>query len=80
LPYSRILFYIDNTTNFGAGGMLIKTVGNLHWGPVAWTNYPESPSNPSLPGGMGIQFLNLTTEELTVIRDYIKREFIKPNW
>ena len=49
-------------------------------GRVAWTNYPESPSNPSLPGGMGIQFLNLTTEELTVIRDYIKREFINPSW
>lgn len=49
-------------------------------GRVAWTNYPEQPSNPSLPGGMGIQFLNLTPEELTVIRDFIKREFIQPSW
>jgi len=40
---------------------------------VAWINDPRNPLNPSLPSGMGIQFLDVTLEDLMMIREYVKR-------
>jgi len=40
---------------------------------VAWINAPRKPLNPSLPSGMGIQFLDVNLEDLMVIREHVKK-------
>ena len=47
---------------------------------VAWTNEPESRKTPSLPTGMGLQFLDLRLEDMNVIRNYIEEVGLKPAW
>ena len=47
---------------------------------VAWTNEPGNLKNYSLPTGMGIQFLDLTLENLQAIRNFIKGCDFTPIW
>lgn len=47
---------------------------------VAWVNHPDLIRNPSLPPGMGIQFLDLNTESIEAIRSYIHEENLSPLW
>jgi uncharacterized protein (TIGR02266 family) len=47
---------------------------------VAWLNRPEQMMNPSLPIGMGLQFLNLSPNHMKAIREYIKKEALMPFW
>ena len=47
---------------------------------VAWVNHPAMIRNPNLPVGMGIQFLDLSTESIEAIRDYIHEENLAPVW
>jgi hypothetical protein len=47
---------------------------------VAWVNHPEDIVNPNLPTGMGLQFLNLSPNEMKSIREYIKKEALMPFW
>lgn len=47
---------------------------------VAWVNDPDAIKNQNLPVGMGIQFLNLSEENLDAIRSYIKEESLVPMW
>ena len=47
---------------------------------VAWVNHPEMIRNPNLPAGMGIQFLDLSTESIEAIRSYIQEENLAPLW
>jgi len=49
-------------------------------GRVAWINHPEQIINPQLPSGMGLQFLDLSLEDLTSIREYVKKEYLHPSW
>lgn len=49
-------------------------------GKVAWINHPEMIKVPTLPPGMGIQFVNLSLEGMTAIRDFIKRGSLLPYW
>jgi uncharacterized protein (TIGR02266 family) len=49
-------------------------------GRVAWTNHPESIKNPSLPAGMGLQFLNMSLDDMDAIRKYIKNQALTPDW
>jgi uncharacterized protein (TIGR02266 family) len=46
---------------------------------VAWVNHPELIRNPDLPAGMGIQFLDLSTESIEAIRSYIHEENLAPS-
>jgi len=46
---------------------------------VAWVNRPEQGGNVRLPSGMGIQFLDLSLEDLQMIRDYVKQECLAPS-
>ena len=47
---------------------------------VAWVNHPDLIRNPSLPTGMGIQFLDLSNESIEAIRSYIHEENLAPLW
>jgi uncharacterized protein (TIGR02266 family) len=47
---------------------------------VAWVNHPAMIRNPNLPAGMGIQFLDLSTESIEAIRNYIHDENLAPIW
>lgn len=47
---------------------------------VAWVNHPDMIRNPNLPAGMGIQFLDLSTESIEAIRSYIHEENLAPLW
>lgn len=49
-------------------------------GRVAWVNHPEMIKVQALPPGMGIQFLNLSLEELEAIREFIKKGALLPSW
>jgi CheY-like chemotaxis protein/Tfp pilus assembly protein PilZ len=43
---------------------------------VAWRNEPEELSSPLLPTGMGLEFLDLSLEDLEVIFAFVKKEFL----
>lgn len=47
---------------------------------VAWVNHPRMIKNPNLPAGMGVQFLDLSTEATDAIRSYIHDENLAPLW
>jgi uncharacterized protein (TIGR02266 family) len=49
-------------------------------GKVAWINHPEMLKNPSLPAGMGIQFLDLSLDDMGRIRQFIKEKALLPMW
>ena len=57
------------------GDKIIKCSGR-----VAWLNHPESIKNQNLPVGMGLQFLNLSLEDMDAIRYFIKNQALVPNW
>jgi uncharacterized protein (TIGR02266 family) len=56
-------------------GQIIKCAGR-----VAWINHPESIKNQSLPIGMGLQFINLTLDDLDSIRKFTKNQTLQPEW
>ena len=39
---------------------------------VAWVNHPEKLQNPRLPAGFGLQFIDLSKQAKSVIRDYVR--------
>jgi uncharacterized protein (TIGR02266 family) len=45
---------------------------------VAWINAPNCPGRLQLPSGMGMQFLDLSLDDLQSIRDFIKQECLTP--
>ncbi len=47
---------------------------------VAWVNHPELLKNPHLPVGMGLQFLDVSMDDMDAIRDYIREENLLPSW
>ncbi|HWI40447.1 MAG TPA: response regulator [Verrucomicrobiae bacterium] len=47
---------------------------------VAWLNTPEAPPKPVLPAGMGLQFLDLTVNDMDAIRGYLHQGRISPTW
>jgi len=47
---------------------------------VAWTNEPANPKSAILPTGMGIQFTDLTLDDMHVIRSYIDEVGLSPTW
>lgn len=49
-------------------------------GRVAWLNHPESIKNPNLPAGMGLQFMNMSLDDMDAIRQYIKNQALTPDW
>ena len=49
-------------------------------GRVAWVNHPELPVNPNLPAGMGLQFLDISLDDMNSVRQLIKNEALMPFW
>jgi len=49
-------------------------------GKVAWVNHPEHIKNQSLPVGMGVQFVNLSLDDMNCIREFIKNGTLSPFW
>lgn len=45
---------------------------------VAWTNHPELLQRPELPKGMGLQFLDLTSYDMEILRSYIRKSNLTP--
>lgn len=49
-------------------------------GRVAWINDPKKKKKDSLPPGMGLQFLDLSLDDLHAIREFVDREDLTPSW
>jgi len=47
---------------------------------VAWTNEPGALKKPSLPPGMGLQFIDLSLDALHFIRAFLDRGDLIPTW
>ncbi len=47
---------------------------------VAWTNEPGNRKSTVLPPGMGLQFINLSLENISAIRNFITESGISPVW
>ena len=47
---------------------------------VAWINPKENPRKPELPPGMGIQFANLSLEDMKSIRRFLEHNELEPSW
>jgi uncharacterized protein (TIGR02266 family) len=45
---------------------------------VAWVNLKDEPKKPELPAGVGLQFLDLSTEYLLSIQSLLKHDGVKP--
>ena len=48
-------------------------------GRVAWVNNPKLRRKSHLPAGMGVQFLDLTLDDMNAIRNYIEIEGLEPS-
>ena len=44
---------------------------------VAWVNLKDEPKKPELPAGVGLQFLDLSTEYLLSIQSLLKHDGVK---
>lgn len=47
---------------------------------VAWVNHPEMRQHQNLPVGMGLQFNNLSWDDMQAIRQFIQKEGLAPYW
>jgi uncharacterized protein (TIGR02266 family) len=47
---------------------------------VAWVNQKEKPRKPELPAGMGIQFVELSLEDMKSIRRFLEHNELEPSW
>ena len=56
-------------------GRIVKCSGR-----VAWLNHPESIKNQNLPVGMGLQFINLSLDDMDSIRHFIRNQDLTPEW
>lgn len=47
---------------------------------VAWVNPKENPRKPQLPPGMGIQFVELSLDDVKAIRRFLEHNDMEPSW
>jgi uncharacterized protein (TIGR02266 family) len=47
---------------------------------VAWINPKKNPRKPDLPPGMGIQFVDLSLEDMKSIRRFLEHNELEPSW
>lgn len=56
-------------------GRIIKCSGR-----VSWLNHPESIKNHNLPAGMGLQFMDLSMDDMDSLRKFIKNQVLTADW
>ena len=56
-------------------GRIIKCSGK-----VSWLNHPESIKNQNLPTGMGIQFTNLSMDDIVSLRNFLNKQAFMAEW
>ena len=66
---------LDLEFDLASSGSLIACQGR-----VAWVNPPDRSRKPRLPAGMGIQFMNLSLEDMERVDDFMKRRCISASW
>lgn len=49
-------------------------------GRVAWVNPPAAKKKPDFPSGMGVQFVDLSLDDMHAIRDFVRQETLTPSW
>jgi len=49
-------------------------------GRVAWINFPDHKRKPQMPTGMGVQFIDISLEDMHAIRDFIDKQDIAAFW
>jgi uncharacterized protein (TIGR02266 family) len=47
---------------------------------VAWVNTAEQPTTPTLPPGIGVQFLDIAAEDRAAILAFVKEKLLSPLW
>ncbi|WP_225072350.1 TIGR02266 family protein [Desulfuromonas sp. CSMB_57] len=47
---------------------------------VAWVNQPTDKKNRRLPAGMGVQFQDLSLKDMSLIRSFVTRALVTPEW
>jgi len=47
---------------------------------VAWVNPKQNPRKPDLPPGMGIQFVELSLDDMKMIRRFLEHNELEPSW
>lgn len=56
-------------------GRVIKCSGR-----VSWLNHPGSIENQDLPTGMGLQFINISMDDVGALRTFIKNQVLATDW
>lgn len=49
-------------------------------GRVAWVNHAEQPASPSLPPGIGVQFIDLSLDDLRALRAFLAKSVLEGSW
>ncbi len=47
---------------------------------VAWVNSKENPRKPNFPTGMGVQFVDMSLEDVKSIRRFLEYNELEPSW
>ena len=47
---------------------------------VAWVNDVHNPRKPELPAGVGVQFVDLSLEEMKTIKSFLEDKNVEPKW
>jgi uncharacterized protein (TIGR02266 family) len=47
---------------------------------VAWVNSKQNPRKPDLPPGMGIQFVDLSLDDMKMIKRFLEHNELEPSW
>ncbi len=47
---------------------------------VAWVNTRENPRKPNFPAGMGVQFVDMSLEDIKSIKRFLQYNELEPSW
>lgn len=49
-------------------------------GRVAWVNHDEQPASPALPPGIGVQFIDLSLDDVRALRTFLAKSVLEGSW
>lgn len=47
---------------------------------VAWNNPEHAPRKPELPPGVGVQFVDMSLDDMKTLKMFLERNDIEPTW